>query len=172
MATITNGRDLRRVMRLGRDIILADPTTNRTNFRTALEAQTPFDIDDWDTVENVLLELEYVANANFNPTRNFWRDARNAQARATRLQSEAFFPISNAAQRASLTLARDGAVIERNLRRDLIRDHYLPFISTPPAGISNEIVDAVRDQRARLQAERSGFVRLVEQLDNRISALT
>jgi len=171
MATITNGKELRRVMRRGRDIILLDPTINRATFRTALEAQTPFDIDDWDTVENVLLELEYVNNANFNPTRNFWRDASNAQARATRNQSEAFFPTSAAAQRAALTLGRDRAVIERNARRDLIRDHYAPFITSPPVGVSSEVVDGLRAQRTRTRAEQDAFTRLIEQLDNQIAAL-
>jgi len=171
MATITNGKELRRVMRLGRDIILADPTTNRATFRTELEAQTSFDIDDWDTVENVLLELEYVNNANFNPTRNFWRDASNAQARATRNQAEAFFPTSVAAQRASLTLGRDRAVVERNSRRDLIRDHYAPFITSPPVGVSSEVVDGLRAQRTRTRAEQDAFNRLIDQIDNQLTNL-
>lgn len=171
MATITNGKELKRVMRLGRDIILSDPAINRAAFRTTLESTTSFDIDDWDTVENVLLELEYVANANFNPTRNFWRDASNPQARVVRRQAEAFFPTSVAAQRASLTLNRDLAVIERNNRRDLIRDHFTPFIDTPPLGVSSEVVDGLREHRTRIRAEQQAFMRLIEQLDNTISAL-
>ena len=171
MATITNGKELRRLMRLGRDIIFANPLIAQGDFRAALERDTSFDRDDWDTVEAVLFELEYVADVNFSTTRVFWRGASDLQARVVRRQAEAFFPTSVAAQRASSTLARDNAVIERDNRRDLIRDHFTPFIDRPPVGVSAQVVDGLREHRNRIRAERQAFTRLIEQLDNTLAAL-
>jgi hypothetical protein len=169
---LRNGRQTVRMLRQGRDIILANNSISLADFRTALEAGGEFVAGDWTDGQNVMGELGFLdPSPTWVATRAFWAGSNTELARAVYAAVAYYFPSSIVATRSSLTAARDDLVAERTALTDLIQNDLLPFVTTPPAGVSAVVVTAVQERINQIRDQRELIVQTIDELTNSLAGL-
>ncbi len=142
---LENGKQLKRMLRLGWDIVLATPDITRSDFNTELEFTTKYLREDWNIGLSVLEEVGYLPVGETWSNVRQWIVSASQSVRGAILDAiQGYFRFSPTAQIALLTAQRQDFVVQRNLVRDDIQDVFVPFRDNPPAGVDSKIVDVIQ----------------------------